>query len=652
MLQALPIVFVLAGLVLYTVLAGADFGAGFWQLFAGRGPNAERLRAHAHHSMAPVWEANHVWLIFVLTVFWTAYPHAFGSIASTLAVPLFIAAIGIIFRGAAYALSPGASSPRESSVIDTIFSISSILTPFALGAAIGAIATDRVPVGNATGHLISSWLNPTSVFIGILAVASSAYLAAVYLSADAARLGDDDVEAEFRRRALGAGVLAGATAVAGLFVVNDDYHKLYDSLLTGAAVAGVIVSVLAGLTTLALVYSGRFEAARYSAAAAVAAIIAGWAIARWPTILPGLTVHQAAAGHDTLVWIVVAVLVGGAILFPSLGLLFRLTLTGRFRADEIVPADIAGVAADGFRGLRPRLLVRSALASLIAGVGLLNVADARLGPRDRRRVPPWLHRHRLPGDRFRHPRERVDSTMTTSRLRLGPADRCPCGRRARGVPRGSLGTVLPVARAIHLDELETIHVAGVTWRPIRRALGITGFGVNGYSAARGEQLIEEHDETGGGSGHHEELYLVVSGHAAFSVDEGEIDAPAGTLVFVPEAASRRSAVALSDGTTAIVVGGSPGAITPSPWEYYFAALPAAEAGDRARAYDIAAAGLVEHPDHPSLHYNLACYASLAGQRDRALEHLNRAVEGNPQVRSWAATDTDLDSIRSDPRYPH
>src|SRR5213595_1339914 len=104
MLQALPLVFVLAGLALYIVLAGADFGAGFWQLLAGRGAKAERIREHAHRSMAPVWEANHVWLIFVLTVFWTAYPRAFGSIASTLAVPLFVAALGIIFRGAAYAL--------------------------------------------------------------------------------------------------------------------------------------------------------------------------------------------------------------------------------------------------------------------------------------------------------------------------------------------------------------------------------------------------------------------------------------------------------------------------------------------------------------------------------------------------------------------
>src|SRR5438270_13896266 len=160
LLASLPLVFVLTGIALYTVLAGADFGAGFWQLLAGRGERAERVREHAHHSMGPVWEANHVWLIFVLTVFWTAYPHAFGSIASTLAVPLFIAAIGIIFRGAAYALRAGTASERETRRVDTAFAVSSILTPFALGSAVGGIASRRVPVGNAAGHLFSSWTGP------------------------------------------------------------------------------------------------------------------------------------------------------------------------------------------------------------------------------------------------------------------------------------------------------------------------------------------------------------------------------------------------------------------------------------------------------------------------------------------------------------
>jgi cytochrome bd ubiquinol oxidase subunit II len=377
MLQALPLVFVLIGLALYVALGGADFGAGFWQLFAGRGEQAERVREHAQRSIGPVWEANHVWLIFVLTVFWTAYPAAFGSIASTLIVPLFIALLGIIFRGAAYALKPGASSARESGLIDTTFSLSSILTPFALGAAIGGIATDRVPVGNAAGDLFSSWLNPTSILIGVLAVASSAYLAAVYLAADAAHDRRRALEEDFRARALGAGLVAGAVAVAGIFIVNADNHSLFHSLLTGRALPTVIVSAIAGVGTLALVYRRRFEPARYLAALAVASIIAGWALSRWPTILPGLTVAQAAAGHDTLVAVVVAVLAGGAILFPSLVLLFRIELSGRFRAAERAEA---AAAEQQPSGVRIAVLARAAIAFLIAGFGLLNVAEA-----------PWAH---------------------------------------------------------------------------------------------------------------------------------------------------------------------------------------------------------------------------------------------------------------------
>jgi cytochrome d ubiquinol oxidase subunit II len=373
LLQAIPLVFVFAGLALYMVLAGADFGAGFWQLFAGRGEHAERIREHAHHSIGPVWEANHVWLIFVLTVFWTAYPKAFGSIASTLGAALFVAALGIVCRGAAYAFRTGADSVRESGTIDTIFSLASILTPFALGAAIGGIATNRVPVGNAAGHLFSSWLNPTSIFIGVLAVASCAYLAAIYLAADAARDGHQALERDFRLRALGAGVVAGAVAIGGLFIVNAEYHPLVHSLLSGRALAAVIASLVAGVLTLALVYDRRYESARYCGAIAVAAIVAGWALARWPTILPGLTVGQAAAGHDALVWVIVCVLVGGAILFPSLAVLFRLTLAGRFRTAEAAEPELARqvVAA-----ARSGLLARLAIALLIAGFGLLNIADA------------------------------------------------------------------------------------------------------------------------------------------------------------------------------------------------------------------------------------------------------------------------------------
>ena len=375
-LYEIPLIFVLVGLVLYTVLAGADFGAGFWQLTAGSGERGERIRDHAHHSMATVWEANHVWLIFVLTVFWTAYPVAFGSIASTLCVALFIAAVGIIFRGAAYALRAGTTSAREVRAVDTVSALSSILTPFALGAAIGGIASQRVPVGNAAGNLITSWLNPTSILIGVLAVATSAYLAAVYLAADAMRLKQAELARQFRARALGAGLAAGAIAVGGLAVLHSDTHPLYHQLLVGTGLPALIISVLAGLATLGLVWAERFENARYSAALAVTAIIAGWALAQQPSLLPGLTIKQAAAPHDTLVAVIVAVVAGGAILFPSLGLLFKLTLSGRLDHEDRPAPRVSQARGALPPATRPGLLVRLAAACLVSSVGFLTFAEA------------------------------------------------------------------------------------------------------------------------------------------------------------------------------------------------------------------------------------------------------------------------------------
>jgi cytochrome d ubiquinol oxidase subunit II len=369
----LPLVFAGIGLVLYTVLGGADFGAGFWQLFPGRGERAGRIREHAHHSMAPVWEANHVWLIFVITVVWTAYPVVFASIASTLSVPLFIAAIGIVLRGTAYATRSGSASSRERAAIDTVLAVSSILAPFALGTMVGAIASRRVPVGNAAGDLFSSWLNPTSLLIGVLGVATSAYLAAVYLAADAVRLDEPELAAAFRVRALASGLVAGAVALVGIVVINGDAHPLFHRLLHTGAVGGLVLSILAGAATLALVARSRFEAARFTAALAVAAMIAGWAIAQNPIVLPGLTIRAAAAPHTTLVCLVVAIVAGGVILLPSLGLLFRLVLGGEFdheRRDEPHPRRALAAAS------RAGLLGRLAVASLVIGFAGLTVADA------------------------------------------------------------------------------------------------------------------------------------------------------------------------------------------------------------------------------------------------------------------------------------
>jgi cytochrome bd ubiquinol oxidase subunit II len=377
MLDAAPLVLALVGLTLYVVLGGADFGAGFWQLAAGRGERGERVREHAHEAMAPVWEANHVWLIFVLVVMWTCYPVAFGSIVSTLAVPLFVAAVGIIFRGTAYALRAGTTRAREQRTVDTVFGVASVLTPFALGTVVGAIADGAVPVGNAAGDLWTSWTGAVPLTIGVLAVALGAYLAAVYLAADAVRRGSVELERAFRARALAAGVVAGVLAVVGLLVVRSEARALFDDLV-GDGLPALIASALAGAGTLALVWARRYEAARYSAALAVGAVVAGWAVAQQPVLLPGLTVSEAAADHDVLVAVLVSVAGGALLLAPSLVFLFALTLRGRlgYEGEGAGGIPAAPVSAGALGASRSGLLARVSLACLVLTLGFLTLADA------------------------------------------------------------------------------------------------------------------------------------------------------------------------------------------------------------------------------------------------------------------------------------
>jgi cytochrome bd ubiquinol oxidase subunit II len=383
-LTAVPLVFVLVGLTFYIVLAGADFGAAIWQISAPQTPEGRRIRDFAHNVMAPVWEANHVWLIFVLTVTWTAYPAAFGSIASTLSIALILAVLGIVIRGAAYAVSAGASRPRQVRDLDVVSALSSIVTPFTLGACLGGIASGRVPYGNAEGHLVSSWLNPTSAVVGALAIAISAYLAAVYLSDDAQRRGEHDLVAPYRRRALGAGTLAGLLAVAGLVVLHRDAHPLYRELVAGPGLPAVIVSGAAGVAALGLVLRRRFLLARHAAALAVAAVLAGWALAQQPRLLPGLTVEQAAAPTATLIAVVVAVAGGAVVVLPSLFLLLRLSIAGRLDDDSTGSDEAAAADPGGGRAatlpLDPGRAGGLATACLLGGVGFLTVAE-----------PGWAH---------------------------------------------------------------------------------------------------------------------------------------------------------------------------------------------------------------------------------------------------------------------
>lgn len=382
----------LAGFSAYVVLGGADFGGGIWDLFAGRGAAGERRRALAERSIGPVWEANHVWLIFVLVLLWTGFPAAFGAIMSTLAVPLFLAALGIVLRGSAFAFRHEVEAGRPRLALGAVFAIASVLTPFFLGAAIGGIASGRVPAGNAAGDPVTSWANPTSLLIGLLGVAAGAYLAAVYLAADASRAGEADLVESFRRRALGSGIVAGALALGGLLVVRLDSPALWEDL-SGAGLPLVALSAAAGSATLGLVARRHFRLARAAAALAVAAIVWGWAVAQYPDVLPGaLTIAEASAGRPTLVAVLVAAGLGAPVLAASLGLLFRLVLSGRLaqalrpaehpgpaetRAERAPrPAAISGRASRRGEDVsrRPRLLP-AGLAAFLLGAALMVFVD-------------------------------------------------------------------------------------------------------------------------------------------------------------------------------------------------------------------------------------------------------------------------------------
>ena len=231
------------GILGYAIFGGADFGAGFWDLVAGGTHRGGRPRAVIDHSIAPVWEANHVWLIFVFVVLWTSFPEAYASITLTLFVPLTIAAFGIVLRGASFAFRKAVLATRQRRAFGAVFALSSVMVPYCFGAIAGAIASGRVPAGGVAGDPWDSWVNPTSILGGVLAVCACAYLAAVYLVWDARRLADAAMIEYFRIRALVAAAVAGVVAFVGIFVLASDAEYLFDGL-TSRALPLVIVSAV------------------------------------------------------------------------------------------------------------------------------------------------------------------------------------------------------------------------------------------------------------------------------------------------------------------------------------------------------------------------------------------------------------------------
>jgi cytochrome d ubiquinol oxidase subunit II len=275
------------GVTLYAVFGGADFGAGFWSLVARSGERDQRARNLIDWAIGPVWEANHVWLIFVFVVLWTSFSVAFEAIFST--------------------------------------GLASLLTPFFMGTVVGAVASGRVPVGNATGDAVSSWLNGVSLLTGALFLATGAYLAAVFLVSDAKRAGDADLERYFTTRALGAAIAAGAVAVADLVALHGDARHLFDRL-TAEALPLVIISGLCGIAVPVLLARGERRGTRALAIGAVAAVVWGWGVAQFPYLLPEtLTIKDGAAVGATLTEVLVVFGVAVVLVLPALGLLYTLT---------------------------------------------------------------------------------------------------------------------------------------------------------------------------------------------------------------------------------------------------------------------------------------------------------------------------------------
>ena len=323
------------GMTAYVVFGGADFGAGLWDLVAGGARRGASQRALIAQVIGPVWEANHVWLIFVVVVLWTAFPSVFAAVFSTMYLPLTGAAVGIILRGAAFAFRKSVEELPLQRLFGAIFASSSVLTPFFLGAVAGGIASGRVPSGNAQGDLITSWVNPTSLLGGTLAVLVCGYLAAVFLTADAARGGDAGLAAAFRWRALAVAIITGGVSLAGIVVLRADAPALYAGL-TGRAAPIVLASVAAGVAAIIFLIRQRYWPARLASSAAVGAIVWGWAVGQYPFMLVGeVTITQAAANPATMQALLVSLIVGGVLLIPSLALLFVIFQKSSITAEEV-----------------------------------------------------------------------------------------------------------------------------------------------------------------------------------------------------------------------------------------------------------------------------------------------------------------------------
>ncbi len=314
-----------ASLVFYALLGGADYGGGVWDLFAF-GERAKKQREIIGEAIGPVWEANHVWLILVIVILFTAFPPAFAAISTALHIPLTLLLIGIILRGTAFTFRTyDAQHDKVQRRWSRVFSIASIFTPVLLGITLGAIAsgTIRVRNGVVTSGFLSSWLAPFPFAVGFFALALFAFLAAVYLTSETK---EPELQEDFRRRALISGAVVGALALTVFLLAKSGAPTVRAGISQSSwALALHFSTAIAAASAFYALWTRKYKAARICAAAQVSLILLGWAAAQFPYLIePDITIYSAAAPRITLQLLLGALAAGGVLLFPSYFYLFRI----------------------------------------------------------------------------------------------------------------------------------------------------------------------------------------------------------------------------------------------------------------------------------------------------------------------------------------
>jgi cytochrome bd ubiquinol oxidase subunit II len=378
--------FVLAA---YALFGGADFGGGIWDLVAGGAERGATPRNLIDEAITPVWEANHVWLIFVLVLLWTAFPPAFAAIMTALFVPLSLSLLGIVLRGVGFAFRHTAERLRMRQVTGATFASASLITPFFMGTVVGAVATGRVPV-HPGGNVLSAWTSPTAILTGFLFVAACAYVSAAFLVVEARQRGHRDLTRYFVVRATAAGVITGLLA-GGTFAELSVSAPHVFGRLTGVALPLVAISIAAGIAVLAMLWLGWYHALalRLTAAVAVAAVVWGWGLAQYPYLLPtSLSLAAGSAPSGTLTAELVVAGLAVLLVVPGFSLLYYLQQRGMLTAatsdaDLRLAAQLQSAPATPPGAARFSTATKTTTALVLAVVAVRAIKDVLTAPRRR-----------------------------------------------------------------------------------------------------------------------------------------------------------------------------------------------------------------------------------------------------------------------------